>query len=131
MSDDANFTIADLAPMRTGDLLSWRKLADGSDPELAALLIITLGDDAPRDGPICADMMFNVTGTLSRRILSERPSATAVYVIYWPGMLEIPWPEGMTAQQAVADWKDGLASATREELIAGARVIAERRETRP
>ena len=38
----------------------------------------------------------------------ERIPAERCYVIYWAGVLEIPWPEGMTAEQAVAAWKRDL-----------------------
>ena len=50
-------------------------------------------------------MLFLLDGSYASRVLTERPPAKSVYVIYWPGVLEIPWPEGMTAQDAVAAWR--------------------------
>ena len=72
--------------------------------------------------------------------LTERPAAKRVYVIYWPGVLEIPWPEGMTALDAVAAWKgqrDDVVEVTRvgaisKDLLAGqiaaGRVLIEYRD---
>lgn len=34
----------------------------------------------------------------------RRPTGPNVYVLYWPGVVEIPWPEGVTVQEAVDRW---------------------------
>lgn len=98
------------------EALSWRR--DAATADLFAILLLDTGHGPAEDrGHMVADMMLEIRGMLGPRVLTERPSAKTCYVIYWPGVLEIPWPEGLTAQQAIADWKDGLRAVIGDEPI--------------
>lgn len=115
----------------TGDLallsasmpdLSWRDRIDAVRAAVFAVLRVDVDTDTDTDterqGPFCGDMWVSITGTAAATLLTRRPNAERVYVIYWPGMLEIPWPEGMTAVQAVEAWIYGLRTAQRVTMTA-------------
>ena len=82
--------------------LPWRAEADNA--HLFAIIAVDTGE-FPDHAPKVFHLLLKLDGPGAHRCLTERPPAARVYVIYWPGVLEIPWPEGMTAQQAVAAWK--------------------------
>lgn len=67
----------------------------------------------------------------ARHLLDAPIPAARQYVIYWPGVLEIPWPDGMTAQQAVAVWKDGVHGVTPDDLCAERIAILDQQEITP
>ena len=85
-------------------IVPWR--ADVDKADLFAIIAIDTGD-VPDDRSSAFDALLRVDGCDRRRFFTERPAAKRVYVIYWPGVLEIPWPEGMTAQQVVRTWTTG------------------------
>ena len=62
-----------------------------------------MDEDVPTAAHFCNQL---VTEHAQRHVLDAPIPAARQYVIYWPGVLEIPWPEGMIAQEAVAAWKE-------------------------
>ena len=99
---------------------SWRDRIDAVCAAAFAVLRVDVETDTEteRQGPFCADMWVSIAGTAAETLLTRRPNAEQVYVIYWPGMLEIPWPEGMTAVQAVEAWIYGLRTAQHVTMTA-------------
>lgn len=81
---------------------------------ISAAVWLRFGPEQREDaGPIAAHFC-NQIGPTSDHLLQRPIPATSQYVIYWPGVLEIPWPQGVTAPEAVRLWKDhaiGLGEA--------------------
>ena len=88
--------------------LHWHWRADADTAALFAIIGVDTGG-FPDASPMVFDMLLRVD---AETVITERPTAKRVYVIYWPGVLEIPWPEGMTAQEAVLAWRRGMTPET-------------------
>lgn len=73
----------------------------------SALVWLTINDPVPDSSTSHTYFCCNIVGDrpFTQKLLSTPMPADETYVIYWPGVLEIPWPAGMTAHEAVAAWK--------------------------